>query len=112
METQLENDGAFVSADMEFHAVIARACHNDFLIQLNTLIGAALRSMQYFSRHLRGGSKNALRLHKAVAEAICRRNGLEARKATERLVKQAALDIHRVLNIQGPNRSSRTASAS
>jgi DNA-binding FadR family transcriptional regulator len=52
---------------------------------------------------LRGGSKNALRLHKAVAEAIRKRNGSEARKTTERLVKQAAQDVHRVLNLDGPN---------
>jgi GntR family galactonate operon transcriptional repressor len=103
MATQVEDSEMFISADMEFHAAVSKACHNDFLIQLNTLVGAALRSLQYVSRQLRGGSKNALRLHKAVAEAIRKHDGPEARKATQGLVKQAAQDIHRVLNLDGPN---------
>jgi GntR family transcriptional regulator, galactonate operon transcriptional repressor len=105
METHVENRQLFVAADMEFHATIFAACHNDLLRQVNATIGGALRASQDIVKQIPGGSAASLPLHKEVADFITKHNGRAAKSAMERLVKKAARDLYQVLHLDTINES-------
>jgi GntR family transcriptional regulator, galactonate operon transcriptional repressor len=86
----------FVEADYEFHSSISRASHNDFLIQINRIVFDALRGTQSVHKKRRDpvGATAALGLHRAVAEAIRRRNPNGARDAMIKVIQRAEQDIY------------------
>jgi len=101
IEVNPHNEEARLEADRNFHSTIFTACHNVFLTQMNTTVGAALRATQQIGVHLPQVMEESVLAHKKVADAIARRDSAAARAAMERLIKQSTEHIHRVLH---PNR--------
>ena len=101
IEENPDNEEARLEADRNFHSTIFTACHNVFLTQMNTTVGAALRATQQIGVHLPQVMEESVLAHKKVADAIARRDSAAARAAMERLIKQSTEHIHRVLH---PNR--------
>jgi DNA-binding FadR family transcriptional regulator len=87
---------AYGEADINFHNAIFSACKNELLKQMSTTIGKALRSVQRITRHL--SPSVGLPLHKAVADAVCRRDSRAARKAMRTLAVASAETLYGVLH--------------
>jgi DNA-binding FadR family transcriptional regulator len=98
IEANTKNEAARLDADRNFHATIFRACHNVFLTQMNSTVGAALRATQQIGVHLPQVMEESLQAHKEVADAIARRDSAGARAAMERLITQSTGHIRRVLH--------------
>jgi len=84
---------AFDLADMRFHRAIMQACHNDLLEQMSGVVfGALLVSFRATSR-LPGSARASLPKHRAILDAIRRRNPRGASRAMRRLVHATAREI-------------------
>jgi DNA-binding FadR family transcriptional regulator len=84
---------ACVDADLGFHRAIAQATHNDLLIHVTQNVLNAIRaSILYKNRRV--SQTFAFQLHREVAEAILKRDPLQAHAAMVRLVKQAEQDLY------------------
>jgi GntR family galactonate operon transcriptional repressor len=101
IEANTANEAARLEADRNVHRTIFTACHNVFLTQMNTTVGAALRATQQIGVHLPQVMEESVRAHKKVALAIARRDSAAARAAMERLIKQSTEHIRRVLHPDG-----------
>lgn len=99
MEEGTDDFAKFSEGDSIFHQSISRATHNDLLIQVNRIVFDALRVPRSLHRDRHGHEKAvaALDLHRDVAEAIARRDSLEAHQAMIRLIKRAEKDFYLVL---------------
>ena len=100
MEEGTDDFVKFSEGDSIFHQSISRATHNDLLIQVNRIVFDALRVPRSLHRDRHGHEKAvaALDLHRDVAEAIARRDSLEAHQAMIRLIKRAEKDFYLVLH--------------
>ncbi len=95
------DDGdAYDAADVKFHNAIFIASHNELLKKMGATIRMALRSTQRITRHLLPSV--GLPLHKAVSDAICRRDGRGARIAVRALVPEAGKTLYGVLHPDHP----------
>jgi GntR family transcriptional repressor for pyruvate dehydrogenase complex len=81
MEATVENEGAFVEADLEFHLAVAKAGHNDLLEQLYHLARKLLSEVITEMVRLPKVKDESIRLQKAIAEAIEQRDLHKARQA-------------------------------
>ena len=81
MEATVENEGAFVEADLEFHLAVAKAGHNDLLEQLYHLARKLLSEVITEMVRLPKVKEDSIRLQKAIAEAIEQRDLHKARQA-------------------------------
>jgi DNA-binding FadR family transcriptional regulator len=102
MEETLGDSEPFISADLEFHAAIIGASHNELLEQMVTAIGAALRgSREITIRVLPAGEAAMMEFHHAVADAIASRDPVGAEAAMRDLLDSTARDLERVLEDAG-----------
>lgn len=97
MEMSVEDDNAYIAADMQFHAAIVKASHNELLEQIINTIRVALVASRKVTTQIPGGSSEALPLHYAVLDAIRRRQPQAAYQAMEYLINRAANDIERII---------------
>ena len=104
MQRSLSNNEAFITADLQFHALILAAAHNELLKHMSNTVSAALRTSRIFTTQLPGASEAAMPLHLAVVEAIQARNASAAQAAMEHLVVAAAGDVDRVLQMRHAER--------
>lgn len=81
MEATVENEGAFVEADLEFHLAVAKAGHNDLLEQFYHLARKLLSEVITEMVRLPKVKEDSIRLQKAIAEAIEQRDLHKARQA-------------------------------
>ncbi len=81
MEAAVENEGAFVEADLAFHLSVAKAGHNDLLEQFYHLTRKLLSEVITEMVRLPKVRDESIRLQKAIAEAIEQRDLHEARQA-------------------------------
>ena len=81
MEATVENEGAFVEADLEFHLAVAKAGHNDLLEQFYHLARKLLSEVITEMVRLPKVKDESIRLQKAIAEAIEQRDLHKAREA-------------------------------
>jgi len=92
----------FVSADLELHASILAAAHNDILASLAGTIRLVWNACQRMSALAPGGRGRAIAEHRAVVEAIRDRDAAAAARSTERLIARAAGDVQQVLASETP----------
>lgn len=97
LEVTVNMPSAFIAADMEFHAAIVAATHNDLLQQLVNSIARLLLHSREITTQLPGSSQRSLPQHKAVANAIWRGDSEGARSAMAAIVNTAGEDIRKVL---------------
>jgi DNA-binding FadR family transcriptional regulator len=95
---------AFDAADMRLHRCILGACHNDVLEQMSGVVfGALLVSFRATSR-IPGSARASLPRHRAIVEAIRRRDGRRAAQAMRRVVQGTARQIDRAARPSGSRR--------
>ena len=68
-------------ADLQFHLAVFRASRNRLLVYIGTLIGHIMRQQIAMTTSTPGVFRDAVPLHKEMAEAIVKRNHLEAERA-------------------------------
>ena len=100
MEAMLGGDGedyvAFNEADMRFHKGIMAACGNDLLEQMSQVVFSALvLSFEATSRML-GRARATLPEHRAILNAIRRRQPRRAGQAMRHLVEVTAREVERL----------------
>ena len=81
MQAAVENEAAFVEADLEFHLAVAKAGHNDLLEQFYHLARKLLSEVITEMVRLPKVKDESIRLQKAIAEAIEQRDLHKARQA-------------------------------
>lgn len=96
MKTAKRKASAFVAADLQFHATVFAASHNELLAQIVSVIRQAMRASIKVS-YKAPGLESAIGMHLAVVEAISRRDGPGARAAMQELVARSAADIDEIL---------------
>ena len=105
METALNGDSedyvAFDRADMEFHRAIVRACGNDLLEQMGQVVYSALLVSFQATSRLPGRARASMSHHRAILDAIRRRNVRKAGQAMCRLVESTAREVE-ALPLDGP----------
>jgi DNA-binding FadR family transcriptional regulator len=113
MEQAGDDFDKFAEGDSAFHSSISRASHNDLLTQVNRIVFDALCVPRSLHRVARGHEKTraALDLHRDVAEAIARRDSLEAHQAMVRLIKRAEKDFYFALHDASASPAAVTAAA-
>src|SRR5262245_55114744 len=89
----------FLGPDMRFHRTILDAIDNEMLRSLTTVVDTALTLSLRLSMDNPHGQRMSLPLHKAVLDAIRRRDGRSAHRAMIRLIDDAELDVRRVLGL-------------
>ena len=109
MESSVEDDEAFVEADMRWHFGILAAARNEILEQMNVAIGEALGQSRAITIEL-GSAVASLALHKKVNEALRKRDGLAAKTAMENLMVFVTNDIDRFFATETNERITPTGS--
>jgi GntR family galactonate operon transcriptional repressor len=80
-------------ADLDFHTALLLGSHNHVLIQLASVIRAALRALFELTTHLGSAHKRALDLHGEVVEAVRLRRPSVARAAIVKILDAAMADL-------------------
>lgn len=93
---------AFVGADLELHAAILVAAHNEILASLAGTIRLVWNACQRVTVFAPGGRARAVAEHRAVVEAICDGDAAAAARSTELLIMRASGDLHQVLASEPP----------
>jgi GntR family transcriptional regulator, galactonate operon transcriptional repressor len=80
-------------ADLDFHTALLVGSHNHVLIQLASVIRAALRALFELTTHLGSAHEQALHLHGEVVEAVRLRRSDMARAAILKILNAAVADL-------------------
>ncbi len=80
-------------ADLDFHTALLVGSHNHVLIQLASVIRAALRALFELTTHLGSAHEQALDLHGEVVEAVRLRQPAVARAAILKILAAAVVDL-------------------
>jgi DNA-binding FadR family transcriptional regulator len=102
MQDVVDSAEDYISTDLQFHAAICAAAHNELLQNITATLAASLRASRLVTSHLPGANRAAMAAHRAVAEAICKRDEQAAEEAMRKLVILTADDIHRALGYTTP----------
>jgi DNA-binding FadR family transcriptional regulator len=97
-----------VEADFAFHDAIMEASGNMLLLQLKPALTALLKGSFRLSMHDRDAIKASVALHKAVADAILRRDAAGARSAAMTILESARKDIE-IYHAKAEKKSSKKA---
>jgi GntR family transcriptional regulator, galactonate operon transcriptional repressor len=106
MEEAVEGRDSYIEADLMFHRSILKAAHNQFLTQLDPVIGAMLRLSFELSVTSAETARASLPNHAKLLHAIASGNARLAQSHTERIISEARADIERSL-AKGKRRSVR-----
>jgi GntR family transcriptional regulator, galactonate operon transcriptional repressor len=103
MEEGVSSPETYIPADLEFHAAICAAAHNEMLQKITATLATPLQASRVVTSRLPGANLAAMPVHRAVMEAICKRDEQAAEEAMRKLVILTTDDIHRALGY--PSRS-------
>lgn len=106
MEAGVDDQAAYLAADLRFHDRILSACHNELLGHLGGVLRAVLRTTFEFTTTPSRSRRRALPLHKAILDGIAARDGDRAEEAARTLIADTAADIRRMAPKDG-NRGQR-----
>jgi GntR family galactonate operon transcriptional repressor len=87
----------YIPADLEFHATICAAAHNEILQKLAETLAASLQVSRIVTSHLPGANLAAMPFHWAVTSAISERDEQAAEEAMRRLVLLTTNDMQQAL---------------
>jgi DNA-binding FadR family transcriptional regulator len=93
MHRAAHGDGSYIQADLDFHCMLLRSAHNQFLSQLIPVLTGMLRFSFELSVTSRANVIAALPLHRAILTGIEAHKPAAARAATRHLIEQARDDI-------------------
>jgi GntR family galactonate operon transcriptional repressor len=106
METALARssplDDDFVEADKRFHTAILAACRNDLLERMCRVVYSGLDVSFRTTNRLPGRAEQAMPKHRAIVNAIRRRDAAGAGEAMRQLVQRVAAEIDHALRKRAP----------
>ncbi|MFZ4289719.1 FadR/GntR family transcriptional regulator [Variovorax sp. HJSM1_2] len=97
MKRAVTQGGDYVTYDLRFHQGLLRASHNRMLIQMSKALGALLRTSFEISTIKKDGPRKSLPLHRAVLDAVAKKDVARAEQAILVLIDGAHDDIEQVL---------------
>ena len=97
MEAGVNSPESYIPADLEFHAAICAAAHNEMLQKITETLTSSLQMSRIVTSHLPGANLAAMPLHRSVAEAIHESDEQAAEEAMRKLVILTTGDIQRAL---------------
>lgn len=97
MEAGVNSPESYIPADLEFHAAICAAAHNEMLQKITETLTPSLQVSRIVTSHLPGANLAAMPLHRSVAEAIHESDEQAAEEAMRKLVILTTGDIQRAL---------------
>lgn len=92
----------YIAVDLQFHAHIVQASHNELLEQIVNTIRAALIASRKVTTQIPGGARAALPLHYAVLNAIRQHEPAQAEDAMTALISRAFADIQHIISANQP----------
>jgi DNA-binding FadR family transcriptional regulator len=98
MEEALDTVEAYTAIDLQFHAAICAAAHNELIQQIMATLAIPLFASRIVTSHLPGANRLAMPLHRTVAEAIRQRDDQVAENTMRQIVTLTARDIQRALD--------------
>jgi DNA-binding FadR family transcriptional regulator len=109
MEQAADDAAAFADPDRRFHKAILMATGNDFMVAFAALTEAALGAFVRIASRHPGAPAPSVPLHRAVLEAIRRRDAEGAQAAMMALLDRTARNVERNVRPRGsPARARRT----
>lgn len=97
MAAAVEGRDSYIEADLMFHRAILKAAHNQFLTQLDPVIGAMLRLSFELSVTSTENARASLPNHERLLHAIASGNAKAAERQTVAIITEARGDIERAL---------------
>jgi GntR family transcriptional repressor for pyruvate dehydrogenase complex len=92
MDRTLQDAGAFIEADLDFHLALAEAANNPLILSLIDSIVGLLREQRTRIFYVEGGPQRGQHHHKAILQAIERREPDKARDAMRAHLQQVRED--------------------
>lgn len=105
MQEEIDSTENYIAADLQFHAAIYAATHNELLQQIMATLAASLRTSRLVTSHLPGADLAAMPAHQAVTEAIRTRDEHAAEEDMRKLVLATTEDIQRAFGFSRPENS-------
>jgi GntR family transcriptional regulator, galactonate operon transcriptional repressor len=102
MEAGVNSPDTYIPTDLAFHAAICAAAHNEMLQKITATLAPSLQVSRIVTSRLPGANLAAMPVHRAVMEAIGKRDEQAAEEAMHQLVLLTADDIHRALGYHTP----------
>ena len=96
MEAGVNDQRAYLAADLRFHDRILGACHNELLGHLGGVLRGVLRASFELTTTPKRSRKRALPLHRAILDGIAARDEDRAEHAARTLIADTAADIRRL----------------
>ena len=96
MEAGVDDQPAYLAADLEFHTRILASCHNELLEHLGRVLRAVLRATFSLTTTPSRSRRRALPLHSAILEGIVAGDEDAAEIAARTLIADTAADIRRL----------------
>jgi DNA-binding FadR family transcriptional regulator len=104
MEAGVDDQPAYLAADLEFHGRILTSCHNELLEHLGRVLRAVLRATFSLTTTPSRSRRRALPLHRAILDGIVARDEDAAETAARTLIADTAADIRRLARAAGVRR--------
>ncbi|WP_019135255.1 FadR/GntR family transcriptional regulator [Cellulomonas massiliensis] len=82
--------GEFLAVDVEFHALVLRASHNEMFAALSDVVAEVLAGRTTHGMMPPHPHEEALAAHEELAAAVAARDAAAARAASERIVREVA----------------------
>ena len=105
MEAGVDDQFAYLAADLRFHDLILASSHNELLGHLGVVLRAVLRTTFELTTTPKPSRRRALPLHKAILDNIVARDEEGAETATRTLIADTAADIRRIARRDGRRRA-------
>src|SRR5262245_4949751 len=101
MESGVDEQALYLTADLEFHGRILASCHNELLEHLGRVLRAVLRATFTLTTTPGRSRRRALPLHRAILEGILAGDEDAAEYAAKTLIADTAADIRRLARSDG-----------
>jgi GntR family transcriptional regulator, galactonate operon transcriptional repressor len=101
MAEGVDDQQAYLAADLRFHDRILASSHNELLLHLGAVLRAVLRTTFQLTTTPARSRKRALPLHKAILDEIAAGDEDAAESAARTLIADTAADIRRLARRDG-----------
>ena len=101
MEAGVDDQSAYLAADLQFHSGILESCNNELLEHLGRVLRAVLRATFTLTTTPSRSRRRALPLHRAILDGILAGDEDAAEAAARTLIADTAADIRRLARGNG-----------
>jgi DNA-binding FadR family transcriptional regulator len=108
MDAAIDDPAAHLEADLRFHDLILRGCHNELLEHMAAMMRAVFRALFVVTRTAESAAQSTA-VHGMIAAAVAARDGEAAERGTRELIEDTALRLERTLARRRPRASRQAA---